>query len=204
MSEPVPDAVDVVFAVGGAALPGDYSFGLVRAIARHLPWFDGDSDAGVHPLRGARTDYGAILLPRRAKLVLRVTRPRTADALALIGRRLEIGSGRLEVGVAAVRELRPHAALYAHLVANGCGDEEAFLASVGARLAALAARGTPVCGRRHSLRAGEREIVGFSLMLHDLSPEHSLLLQRIGLGGERKLGCGIFVPHRLAAAVGSA
>ena len=42
------------------------------------------------------------------------------------------------------------------------------------------------------------------LAVHDLAPEHSLLVQSVGLGSERKLGCGIFVPHRLAAAVGSA
>jgi len=43
----------------------------------------------------------------------------------------------------------------------------------------------------------------FSLMLHALPEEQSLRLQRCGLGPHRLLGCGIFVPHKSAAAVGS-
>jgi hypothetical protein len=38
-------------------------------------------------------------------------------------------------------------------------------------------------------------------MLHALSPEQSLRLQQHGLGPQRLLGCGIFVPHKSAAAV---
>ncbi|MEK7361238.1 MAG: type I-MYXAN CRISPR-associated protein Cas6/Cmx6, partial [Pseudomonadota bacterium] len=35
------------------------------------------------------------------------------------------------------------------------------------------------------------------------SPEHSLRMQATGLGAERKLGCGLFIPHKSAAAVGA-
>ena len=38
-------------------------------------------------------------------------------------------------------------------------------------------------------------------MLHDLKLEQSALLQQVGLGEHRKLGCGIFVPHKSIAAV---
>jgi len=33
-------------------------------------------------------------------------------------------------------------------------------------------------------------------VLHDCSTEHSMRLQEGGLGAERGLGCGIFVPHK--------
>jgi CRISPR-associated protein Cas6 len=204
MAERAAEAVDLVFAAEGAAVPEDYSFALLRAAARHLPWLESDADAGIHPLRGARTDYGVLLLPRRAKLVLRLARARVDDALALAGRELDVGGRALRVGSASVRALEPYGALYAHMVAEDCAEECAFLERVASRLAALAAACTPVCGRRRSVRAGNREIVGFGLLLHDLTPEQSLRIQRTGLGGERGLGCGIFVPHRLAAAVGSA
>ena len=204
MSERSQPVVDLVFAVAGVTLPEDYSFALMRAVAKHLPWFESDPDAGIHPLRGAPTPYGAMLLPRRAKLVLRLREHRVGDALSLSGRVLEIGRSTLSVGTGTVRALRPHGALYARLVATGCDQEDAFVGGVTERLTALAARCALVCGRRQRLQAAEREVVGFSLMLHDLSAEHSLLLQRVGLGGDRNLGCGIFVPHRLAAAVGSA
>jgi CRISPR-associated protein Cas6 len=53
------------------------------------------------------------------------------------------------------------------------------------------------------MQAQDTEIVGYSLMLHELSPDDSLRMQAIGLGKERKFGCGIFVPHKSAAAVGA-
>lgn len=204
MGEHTPEAVDVVFAVAGTALPEDYHFALLREVARCLPWLESDPDAGIHPLRGAPTDYGVMLLPRRAKLVLRLKQNRVDDANVLTGRELDVDGRRLRVGASTVRALLPYGALYAHLVAADGAEEGVFLEGVAERLAALCARGKTVCGRRRSMRVGDREIVGFSLMLHELKPEHSLRIQRSGLGEGRKLGCGIFVPHRLAAAVGSA
>jgi len=35
-----------------------------------------------------------------------------------------------------------------------------------------------------------------SLMLAGLTREQSLLLQQSGLGARRKLGCGLFIPHK--------
>ena len=204
MSERAQDVVDVVFSVAGVSLPENYPFALMRALAENLSWLESDPDAGIHPMRGAATTYGVMLLPRRAKLVLRLHEHRVAATLSLSGRVLKIGSSVLNVGAGAVRGLRPYGALYARLVATGCEQEEAFLVGVRARLAALSTRCALVCGRRQRLQGADREIVGFSLMVHDLSAEHSLLLQKEGLGVDRKLGCGIFVPHRLAAAVGSA
>ena len=203
MAERASEAVDVAFAVAGTALPKDYHFELLREVARHLRWLESDPDAGIHPLRGAQTDYGVMLLPRRAKLVLRLRATRADDALALSGRELEIDGRKLSVGAGSVRALEPYGALYAQLVATESAGEAAFLDRVAASLAELGAPCRPVCGRYHSVHAGDREIAGFSLMLHELTAEHSLRVQRSGLGEGRKLGCGIFVRHRLAAAVGS-
>ena len=33
-------------------------------------------------------------------------------------------------------------------------------------------------------------------MIAGIAPEQSLALQRHGLGAERKLGCGLFIPHK--------
>jgi len=33
-------------------------------------------------------------------------------------------------------------------------------------------------------------------MIADLKPGESLSIQQFGLGEERKLGCGLFLPHR--------
>jgi len=53
-----------------------------------------------------------------------------------------------------------------------------------------------LCGRmtRIATPAGSHETR--SLMLAGLSFAQSLRLQRQGLGAERKLGCGLFIPHK--------
>ena len=69
---------------------------------------------------------------------------------------------------------------------------------------ALQARGIAcqfITGRRQTVTAGAREIVGFSVVLHGLTPEGSLRMQAEGMGGDRGLGCGIFVPYKSIAAV---
>jgi len=35
-----------------------------------------------------------------------------------------------------------------------------------------------------------------SLMLADLTVEEAVKLQQQGLGADRKLGCGLFIPHK--------
>ena len=50
-------------------------------------------------------------------------------------------------------------------------------------------------------RRAAREIVGFALSLHGLAPEESLRMQAEGMGGDRRLGWGIFVPPKSIAAV---
>ncbi len=203
MGETAFDTVDVVFGLAGVALPADHSFALMREVVRCLPWLENEPEAGVHPIRSASTDYGVVLLPRRAKLVLRLPEHRVADSMTLAGQQLEIAGKMLRVLGGSVRELRPWGALYAHLVTSDGDGEQRFLERVASWLAALGTPAEPVCGRQYTLRTDKGEVSGFSLMLHALVPEHSIRLQCVGIGGSRKLGCGILVPHRLATAVGS-
>jgi hypothetical protein len=86
-------------------------------------------------------------------------------------------------------------------------EEADFLAAVQAELAALGVPGQPICGKRHQIRgaadASAPPLAGYSLMLHGLAPAPARRLLEAGLGTHRHLGCGIFVAHRSAAAVGS-
>ncbi len=74
---------------------------------------------------------------------------------------------------------------------------------VQAELEALRIDAHTVCGKRQQRRSDAGVIVGFSLMLHGLGATDSLTVQRIGIGPHRALGCGLFVPHKSAAAVGA-
>lgn len=201
--------VDAVFAIEGRSLPRDHRLALAEALDGVAPWLRELPSAGLHPVNLVAGGGDPALLSHRARLILRVPRDRVAALQALPGRTLDVGGHRVTLGALHVRELLPHNTLFAHFVAadgaaGGGADEAAFLDAVDAELGALGAACRRVSGRRQHIRSGGDEpLVGFSLMLHGLAAADSLRVLEAGVGHHRRLGCGLFVPHRSAAAVGA-
>ncbi len=204
--EPVARIIDMAFTVVGDALPRDHRRDLAAAIGLVLPWWAALEGAGMHRLNVAAGAGPLALLSNRTRLTLRVPRERAADAAALEGATLQVGPSTLRVGAPQARELRPYSTLYAHLVAAdddaGEADEMAFLGAVAAELSALGVSGRSICGRRQVVEAGALQ--GFSLMLDGLNAEGALRVLEAGIGRHRRWGCGVFVPHKSAVAVGGA
>jgi CRISPR-associated protein Cas6 len=192
-------AVDVLFELSGSHVPADYATVLANAVTTVLPWFADEPRAGIHPLRAAPSTHGTLVLARRARLVVRVPESRATQALALAGRRLDLQGAPVTVGAGHPKALAPSATLFAQRVATGARDERDFHLDVVRRLAELGVRCEHISGRVRSVRDEGREVVGYSLALHDLSPADSLRVQAEGIGGERRLGFGIFVPHKAIA-----
>lgn len=188
------EMVDVVFDISGESVPVNYPFALWSELVRFVPELESESSVGVLPLRTTGSDCG-MLLPKRAKLVVRLPRYLAGQMASLSGQELDLGGSSLKIGNAKLREIQPHSTIHAHLVA-GNTDEVVFVENVSARLADLGITASLICGRQSSLLDGEQCIQGFSLVIHDLKPEDSLRLQYNGLGGDRKFGCGIFVPYK--------
>jgi CRISPR-associated protein Cas6 len=186
--------VDVSFEVRCERLPRDYGYALFRALAEELDWLEEDTAAGVHPLHGTASADGSLFLGKRARLILRLTAARAEQALALTGTRLALGSG-LEVG--------PYATVYSHFVSTGAEDEAEFFVQAAALLKAVGLPETMITGKAHAASTPEGKMHGFSLLLHGLTPAQSLAVQASGLGEGRKLGCGIFIPHKSVVAVGA-
>ena len=195
------EMIDVAFALEGDTLPHEHRYALAAALQGALPWLDNDARTGVHGLKLVHSGTGAHLVSHRTRLTLRVPRERAEETCGLTGSLLRLGEQRLRAGRAQQRELLPHGTLYAALVATDAPDEAAFVAHVQGELDALHVRAQPVCGRWQSAEGGR--LRGCSLMLSGLDAVQSLLLLQQGLGPHRRLGCGLFVPHRSAAAVGS-
>lgn len=194
--------VDVAFEVHCERLPRDYGYSLFRALADQLDWLEKDASAGVHPLHGTASADGELFLGRRARLMLRLTPERAEQALALSGVRLALGSG-LDIGPGKVRELMPFATVYSHFVSTGSADEAEFLGHAAAQLKAAGLPESMIAGKAHAASTPEGPVRGFSLLLHGLTPKQSLAVQESGIGLGRKLGCGIFVPHKSVVAVGA-
>lgn len=193
-------AIDMSFALAGMRLPAEYAAGLAAAVGKALPWFAGEPGTGIHPLRAAASTPGMLVLARRARLVLRVPAARARASIGLCGCTLEVAGERVSIGEAAEHALAPSGTLYAHRVVTGASDELAFHADVERWRVETAIRCEFISGRpRRVVVAADREALGFGLALHGLSAGDSLRVQAEGIGVGRRLGCGIFVPHKAIA-----
>ncbi|MBI5005908.1 MAG: type I-MYXAN CRISPR-associated protein Cas6/Cmx6 [Nitrosomonadales bacterium] len=189
------EMIDLVFDLRGETLPLDYPFALWEELARLAPGLAESEDVGVLPLKVAENKEFA-LLPKRTKLVLRLPASLSGVAANLSGAQLDISASVLSLGEVKRREIQAHPTLHAQLAAGGA-DELEFMESVQAHFSALEISANTICGRRRTLSDGRQSISGYSLVVHDLKPEASILLQSVGMGEGRRFGCGIFMPYKV-------
>lgn len=201
------EVVDVAYAISCRCLPVDHAHDLRQALHQILPWLAEEGGAGIHPLHGAESGNGwtrpenpgdLLYLSRRTRLTLRLPRHRIDEAGALTGRELEIAGHRLVVGANSVRPLSPITTIFArHVVIGAQADEQAFLAAVVQQLGEMGIRPKKMlCGMEKVIATPPGGLRTRSLMLADLTVEESVRLQQRGLGPERQLGCGLFIPHK--------
>ena len=202
--EYTPRMIDLQFDLVGSTLPADNALLLSRAVQQILPWLTDDAGTGIQLLKGAQTNSGdaTVNINRRAKLFLRVPQTRVNDAAALVSHTLDLAGHRLQVGEFKTRAFTPFSNIYAHFVDKGSATEEQFVQDVMRELDGhFQLRCGFICGRQQTLQGPEGRVHGYSLMLHDLPPHKSLRLQDEGMGHNRLLGCGIFIPHKSIAPV---
>lgn len=208
------DIVDLVYGIQCKMLPLDHAWAFSRALHEALPWLADEEDAGIHLIHGAESgngwyrpenEEGQILhLSRRARMSLRVPKARIEDAKALEGATLDLDGYPLEVGKASTRLLSSIATLFSRYVVGGDGQsEEEFLEQTVQEMRKLRIPVRKImCGRSHLIRTPEANIHTRAVMVADLEPAHAVLLQERGIGPGRKLGCGLFIPHKGIAPVG--
>lgn len=187
--------IDMVFELDGESLPASYPFVLWNELVRCVPHLADDESVGIIPLRTAESGEN-MLLPKRTKLVIRLPQALKESASELPGSKLDISGNPLHLGAAHLRQIQPSPTLHAQLV-TGDDNEASFLKKIQADLDAMGIKAKMICGRRRTLSDNSHTLSGYSLVIHDLAPEASLRLQSAGLGGERRFGCGIFMPHKV-------
>lgn len=206
-AEYAPRMIDLQFDLVGATIPADHAQLLADAVQRLLPWLGEDSGAGIQHLKGAESNTGdaTLNINRRIKLFLRAPKVRIDDAQRLVGQTLDLAGHSLKIGACKTRAFSPFANIYAHFVDTGATTEEQFVQDVMRELDGhFELRCGFICGKPQTLQGASGRLQGYSLMLHDVPPHKSLQIQDEGLGRNRLLGCGIFIPHKSIAPVASA
>jgi CRISPR-associated protein Cas6 len=196
--------IDLQFDLIGNTIPADNAQLLCDAILAVIPWLGEDSGSGIQHLKGAETNSGdaSLHINRRTKLYLRVPKARVNAMRKLSGQTLDLAGHPLQIGGFKTREFSPFANIYAHFVDTGSSTEEQFVQDVMRELdGRFKLRCGFICGKRQTLQSAAGPLAGYSLMLHDVPPHKSLQLQDEGMGRNRLLGCGIFIPHKSIAPV---
>lgn len=201
------DVVDLSFKVQCKQLPLDHAHDLSRAIQAELTWFAEEPRAGIHLIHGAESGNGwirpqepdALLsLSRRTRFMLRLPKHHIEEAKQLAGRRIMVGEHELILSQPHEKLLSSQTTIFArYVVTDHLTDEEAFLEQADQLLKKQGIRARKMMsGRAHVLRMPGDNLATRSLMIGSLEKEESIQLQQQGLGAGRKLGCGLFLPHK--------
>ena len=210
------DVVDLVYNIRCKCLPLDHAYRFSAALRAALPWMDEEAQAGIHLIHGAESGNGwmrpedtsneVLHLSRRSRMTLRMPRHRIDAAQALTGQTLDIDGHPLEVGPSRVKLLSTLPTQFARYVVVpedvDPEDETAFMTAAAAQLRALDIKVRKLlCGRAHALSHPDGQVYTRSVMLADLDVEEAVVLQQQGIGPHRKMGCGLFIPHKGIKAV---
>lgn len=201
------DVVDLSFKVQCKQLPLDHAYDLSQAIQAELPWIAEEPRAGIHLIHGAESGNGwirpqepdALLsLSRRTRFMLRLPKHRIDEARQLAERKIMVGAHELVLSQPHEKLLSTQTTIFARYIATDhLTDEGAFLEQADGLLKKQGIRARKMMsGRAHVLRMPGDNLATRSLMIGSLEKEESIQLQQQGLGAGRKLGCGLFLPHK--------
>ncbi len=198
--------IDLAFLISGKAIPVDHGYGLFSAVCRVIPGLHGDPHVGIHPISGKDFSNGLISVGTRSRLRVRMPSESIAAYLALAGCELDIDGHLVTVGVPRVEALSPVTNLAARLVTfKGMMAPNTFEECARRHLREMCIEAEPVLvpgsrpryeglPLRRVFRIKGRRIVGYAIRVLGLTADESIRLQEHGLGGRRRMGCGVFVP----------
>ncbi|MBT7444110.1 MAG: type I-MYXAN CRISPR-associated protein Cas6/Cmx6 [Methylococcales bacterium] len=205
------DIMDIQFKLDNKSIFVDHAYLLSQQILNHLPWLEQTADAALHLIHGAESGNGwlrenttgtgtqaTMYLSRRTKLTLRIPKERIDDAKTLTGKTLKLGGDEITIGSSAVKPLTVFPNLFSrYIISDQSISENDFLERVHIDLKHIGVNCSKMlCGRTHTIQFPDRTLFTRSLMIADLTPEESAILQQQGYGEGMKFGCGIFVPHK--------
>lgn len=195
--------MDLTFSLTGKTVPLDHGYELFSAIAHFQPLVHELNTIGIHTIAGI-PEKDVIYLNKNSKLRIRLRVNQVRLVYRLACKSLKIGKHTIRLGIPDICLLQPAEKLRSRIVTiKGYEEAEEFLAAaqrqfeqlgIGGKL--IIPKNTNSLPKRRSIKIKRFTVVGFSLEATNLSEEDSLLLQMYGVGGKRKMGCGLFVPLR--------
>lgn len=203
-SDGLEPCVELSFPVLGKTLPADHNYGLYAALVHHVPELHQQTPLSILTIPGFPNRQGEIHLTEYSCFKIRVPVPKIPLVYQLAGKRISIGKHEIQVGIPEISVIKLATRLRSRIVTiKGYTDPSSFLDAARRQLDQLGISGhlsIPLNREnqlsRKTLKIKRYTVVGFTTEVSNLSPEDSLRLQTYGLGGKRRMGCGIFVPYK--------
>ena len=209
------DMADLSFKISCKQIALDHAHDLSQALHQALPWLADEERAGVHLIHGATSGNGwqrpeehdgegFIYLSKRSRMMLRMPKDRFEDVKALVGQTIEVAGNVITVGDYQVKPFTSMGTLFARYIQLENNEAENQLIdrmsnemkTIGVTLRKA------LCGIGHEFVLPEGRVNTMSVMVADLDPEEAVLLQTYGIGRGRKMGFGLFIPHKGIKPVG--
>ena len=180
----------------GDRLPADHNYRLYSALVEKIPDLK-ELDWQLGTITGIPDNKGWVKLGKKSVLSIRCTVPQIPLLEVLEGKMLRIGQSFLQLGEMEGGTLQPHPCLQSRIVTvrnqNGFRVEPfEFGIAIGKQLQTIEVKAVPLLGDRRVLQIKDCTVVGYGLRFESLEPVESIALQIQGLGGRRRMGCGVF------------
>jgi CRISPR-associated protein Cas6 len=200
--------VDLSFQVIGQSLPADHGYGLYSALSHWNQEIHSLQGLSIQTIAGIPDKQGKIYLTEKSRFRIRLRADQVPFVYGLAGQSLTIGSHHIRLGIPQIYQIKPAANLKARIVViKGYQEPEDFLNAALKQLHELGVEASVVIpidqeqrAERKTIKIKRFTVVGFKLGLFGLSDEDSIKLQIEGLGGKRRMGCGVFTPFNRTGA----
>ncbi|MBD2538640.1 type I-MYXAN CRISPR-associated protein Cas6/Cmx6 [Coleofasciculus sp. FACHB-SPT36] len=199
--------LDLTFKLRGSPIPLDNGYPIYSALSRICPPLHELDSIGIHPIAGIPTSNNFLELTAQSRLKIRIHHQQIPLIYPyLAGQAFQLGQHFYQLDIPDYKPLISSESVYSRLVLiKGFQDPTNFIEAVQRQLDSLGIQGkielltrqdgTP---QRRQLTINKEEkqfkVRGFGVKISELNSEDSLTLQEQGIGGKRKMMCGIFVP----------
>ncbi len=203
----IETTIDLAFPVEGEQIPTQHAYALFSAISNRVSALhDADIRYRMSTLPCIKPEAPQPIgrLAADAILRFRISVTDLPHFLLLSHQTFQVDGCQIRLGAPVTHRLQAYPCLISRIVViKGFQEPVSFLEAVQRQLSAHSinadfhilddAQGEP---KRRILHIQKRQIVGFPVVLSNLTAESSLLAQAFGVGGRGKLGGGFFQPLR--------
>lgn len=188
--------VEMSWGVFGDRLPADHGYRLYSALSCREPKLK-EVKFQLNTIAGIPDRQGWVKLGSESALVIRCA-VENIHLFNLDNQIVRVGDSLVQFRQGQGKTLSPKLNLRSRIVTVNSATKDAmtefdFGVSLGRQLGFLGVKAVPQLGKRQVIEIKHVMVVGFEVYFEGLFSEDSLTLQRYGLGGRRKMGCGVFV-----------